>query len=74
MPTRNSDDVKRQLLGFLPTREDAEHMCNLYLEYGLHMYVFLIRRFVSISHRVRRWDGIPREELYEEVLNSVYNQ
>lgn len=56
-PTRNSDDVKRQLLGFLPTRKDAEHLCHLYLEYGRHI-----------------WDGIPRDELYEEVLNSVYNQ
>jgi len=57
MPTRNSDDVRRQLLEFLPTREDAEHLCNLYLEYGRHI-----------------WDGIPREELYEEVLHSVYSQ
>ncbi|KAF9654413.1 hypothetical protein BDM02DRAFT_3182209 [Thelephora ganbajun] len=57
IPTRNSDDVRRQLLGFLPTREDAERLCDLYLEYGRHI-----------------WDGIPREELYEEVLDSVYNQ
>jgi hypothetical protein len=73
IPTRNSDDVRRQLLGFLPTREDAEHLCNLYLEYGLHVYVPTCR-FSIVSHGVRRWDGIPREELYEEVLDSVYNQ
>jgi hypothetical protein len=41
IPTRNPDEVRRQLLGFLPTREDAEHLCNLYLEYGRHMYVLL---------------------------------
>ena len=70
---RNPDDVKRQLLGFLPMREDAEHLCNLYLEYGRHMYVS-IHRTTSIAHDTARWDGIPREELYEEVLDNVYNQ
>lgn len=73
IPTRNSDDVRRQLLGFLPTREDAERLCHSYLEYGRHMYV-LIHPLVPIPHRVIRWDGIPRDELYEEVLDSVYNR
>lgn len=73
MPTQNSDEVRRQLLGFLPTREDAGRLCGLYLEYGRHMYV-LLRGPASISHDVFRWDGIPREELYEEVMDSVYDQ
>jgi len=61
------------LLVFLPTREGAERLCDLYLEYGRHMYVLPSRPAYS-SNDIRRWDGIPRDELYEEVLDSVYNQ
>lgn len=73
IPTRNSDDVRRQLLDFLPTREGAEHLCSLYLEYGRHMCVLPLK-LSWFSNDVPRWDGIPREELYEEVLDSVYSQ
>ena len=73
IPTRNPDDVRRQLLGFLPTREHAEHLCDLYLEYGRHMCV-LLPELALFSYDVPRWDGIPRDELYEEVLDSVYSQ
>ena len=61
------------MLVFLPTREDAERLCDLYLEYGRHMCV-LLHKPALFSDDVRRWDGIPRDELYEEVLDSVYNQ
>lgn len=57
IPTKNSDEVRRELLGFLPAREDAEHLCSLYLEYGRHTYVLRCRQ-TSISHGVTAYlDG-----------------
>lgn len=62
-----------EIFALLPPLSEAIHLCEVYLQFGKALYVaFLVSFAIRLSSYHVRYTAIPRTELFDEILSSIY--